>query len=231
MLGALMSTDNSTRNAAEEALNQAKQNPDGLFTALITMLRRNADEQVCLAPQPSDTLLPAAPQQTHLCRSQVRSLSAVLLRKEIMRLLSNDGKGMVLSAALKELLKRELLMCIEAEPSRSIRKKVSDVVGQLGISIMSNEPAGWPELLPFMLQATKSTNVQLHEAALTIFNSLSEFIASHMQAHHSMLLEVFRSSLQPQLPLSVRPACGRHCRWLHRVVGCCTGWLAAAPDG
>lgn len=63
MLGALMSTDNSTRNAAEEALNQAKQSPDGLFTALITMLRRNADEQVCLAPQPSAALPPAAPQQ------------------------------------------------------------------------------------------------------------------------------------------------------------------------
>eukprot|EP00967_Tisochrysis_lutea_P141404 scaffold259758_cov33-Tisochrysis_lutea.AAC.1 len=41
-----MSTDNAVRNAAEEGLNQAKQNPDGLFTALITMLRSNGDDQV-----------------------------------------------------------------------------------------------------------------------------------------------------------------------------------------
>jgi len=123
-----------------------------------------------------------------------------------MRLLGNDGKGMTLSTPVREVLKRELLSCIEGEPSRSIRKKVSDVVGQLGINIMSNDPGGWPELLPFMLAATRSGNVQLHESALTIFNSLSEFIAERMQAHHQMLLEVFRSSLQPQQPLSVRNA-------------------------
>jgi len=46
MLRALMSTDNAMRNQAEEGLNQAKQNPDQLFTALITMLRSNSEEQV-----------------------------------------------------------------------------------------------------------------------------------------------------------------------------------------
>lgn len=182
MIRALMSIEKTVREQAEAALNQAKLNPDSLFTALITMLRSNADEQV-------------------------RSLSAVLLRKEIMRLLSHEGSGaMVLSPATKELLKRELLACIEQEPQRSVRKKVSDVVGQLGINVMSKDPAGWPELLPFMLGATRSGNVQLHEAALTIFNSLSEFIAERMQNHHSMLLEVFRSSLQPTQGLGVRNA-------------------------
>mmetsp|Transcript_45155 Transcript_45155/g.145302 ORF Transcript_45155/g.145302 Transcript_45155/m.145302 type:complete len:478 (-) Transcript_45155:377-1810(-) len=183
MLRALMSTDNAVRNQAEEALAQARQAPDSLFSALIAMLRSNQDEQV-------------------------RSLAAVLLRKEIIRLLaqSADAQGVTVSTQVKALLKSELLACIEQEPQRSIRKKASDVVGQLAINIMSNDPSGWPELFPWMLEGTRSTNVPLHEAALAIFNTLSEFIAEKMAAHHGMLLDVFRSSLQAQQELSVRNA-------------------------
>ncbi|EOD38282.1 hypothetical protein EMIHUDRAFT_122255, partial [Emiliania huxleyi CCMP1516] len=140
MLRALMSTDNAVRNQAEEALAQARQAPDSLFSALIAMLRSNQDEQV-------------------------RSLAAVLLRKEIIRLLaqSADAQGVTVSTQVKALLKSELLACIEQEPQRSIRKKASDVVGQLAINIMSNDPSGWPELFPWMLEGTRSTNVPLHE--------------------------------------------------------------------
>lgn len=162
----------------------------------------------------------------------MRSLAAVLLRKEIIRLLvqSADAQGVTVSTQVKALLKSELLACIEQEPQRSIRKKASDVVGQLAINIMSNDPSGWPELFPWMLEGTRSTNVPLHEvalrparprrtealperrrtlssqAALAIFNTLSEFIAEKMAAHHGMLLDVFRSSLQAQQELSVRNA-------------------------
>ena len=98
----------------------------------------------------------------------MRSLAAVLLRKEIIRLLaqSADAQGVTVSTQVKALLKSELLACIEQEPQRSIRKKASDVVGQLAINIMSNDPSGWPELFPWMLEGTRSTNVPLHEVAL-----------------------------------------------------------------
>jgi len=51
MLRALMSTDNAVRNQAEEALAQARQAPDSLFSALIAMLRSNQDEQVRFVPR------------------------------------------------------------------------------------------------------------------------------------------------------------------------------------
>ena len=52
-----------------------------------------------------------------------------------------------------------------------------------------------------------SNKLQLSsQAALAIFNTLSEFIAEKMAAHHGMLLDVFRSSLQAQQELSVRNA-------------------------
>lgn len=74
-------------------------------------------------------------------------------------------------------LKENLLRCIETEPERAIRKKACDAVGQLGITLLNQDPASWPELLPFMLNATRSGNVHMHEAALVIFNALSDFIA------------------------------------------------------
>ncbi|KAL3902765.1 MAG: hypothetical protein SGPRY_011934 [Prymnesium sp.] len=45
MVVALMSPDNNLRNQAEAAFNQAKANPDQLVTALLTLLRNNADQQ------------------------------------------------------------------------------------------------------------------------------------------------------------------------------------------
>ena len=46
MVKALMSEDNNMRNQAEAMFNQAKSNPDQLVTALVTLLRTNADQQV-----------------------------------------------------------------------------------------------------------------------------------------------------------------------------------------
>ena len=85
----------------------------------------------------------------------MRSLCAVLLRKTVMASATTAGGGSLiksLSAEVAETLKKELLLCIEAEPQRNIRKKVCDAVGQLGINLLNENLNGWPELLPFMLQ-------------------------------------------------------------------------------
>ena len=95
----------------------------------------------------------------------------MLLRKTVMASATTAGGGSLiksLSAEVAETLKKELLLCIEAEPQRNIRKKVCDAVGQLGINLLNENLNGWPELLPFMLQATRSGNVNMHEASLTI---------------------------------------------------------------
>lgn len=80
-------------------------------------------------------------------------------------------------ACRQQELKDNLLKCIQVEPERSIRKKACDAVGQLGITLLNEDQGAWPELLPFMLGATRSGDVNMHEAALIIFNALSDFIA------------------------------------------------------
>ena len=123
---ALMSPDNNMRNQAEEALRQAKQSPETLLPAYVQLLRTNQDPQV-------------------------RSMCAVLLRKAVMQggtTESGEATSSLarLSAQAKQVVKSELLACIEAETERSIRKKVCDAVGQFGVSELSANIASWPEL-------------------------------------------------------------------------------------
>ena len=127
MILALCSPDNTIRNQAEQALNQAKENPEILLTAMTQLLRTNQNPQV-------------------------RSMCALLLRKQAMQPGAADASGQAssslarLSPQARQMVKSELLACIEAETERSIRKKVCDAVGQFGVSELSANIASWPEL-------------------------------------------------------------------------------------
>ena len=159
---ALLSPDNNLRNQAEEALRQAKQSPETLLPAYVQLLRTNQNPQV-------------------------RSMCAVLLRKSVMQAgTSEAGEASSslarLSAQAKQVVKSELLACIVSETERHIRKKICDAVGQLGVNVLTENIADWPELMPFMLEATRSGNPSMHEAALIIFSALSEFIAEKLKA-------------------------------------------------
>ena len=117
--------------------------------------------------------------------TQVRSLCAVLLRKSVMQSASAAGSSLIksLSPPVGDTMKKELLACIQNEPARHIRKKVCDAVGQLGINLLTDDMNSWPELLPFMLQGTRSGDVNMHEAALVIFNALAEFMCERMKPY------------------------------------------------
>lgn len=57
MIMALMSPDNGVRNQAEEALKQAKQNPEALIPAYVQLLRTNPNPQA-RHRQPAASLQP-----------------------------------------------------------------------------------------------------------------------------------------------------------------------------
>ena len=187
VVSALMSQDNAVRSQAEDAFNQLKQQPDVFFSGLIQLARQNANEQI-------------------------RSLSAVLLRRVIGQTQpARDGEpaGVMArtSAPVAQLVKQELLAGVQSEQVRHIRKKLCECVASLGAGLLGG--AGeWPELLPFMLEGTRSGNPALHEASLIIFGALSEFFAETdgMKAHHSTLLSVFTASLRPEQEISIRVA-------------------------
>ena len=217
MIEALMSPDNNVRGQAEAAFNQAKANPDVMVSALAHLLRNNQSEQARARNQTQRCILFFnASMLTLRCCSlaaaaaccQVRSLCAVLLRKTVMQGLQSQENSLIkaLSPPVLDAFKKELLECIKQEPQRNIRKKVCDAVGQLGIKVMSDNMQAWPELFEFMFSATKSGNVNMHEAALSIFNAFSEFMAEKMQSHHQTLFDVFKMSLMQDQAMVVRIA-------------------------
>jgi hypothetical protein len=131
------------------------------------------------------------------------------LRKSVMACATQAQGSLIslLSPAVGQALKSHLLACIQSEPKKHIRKKVCDAVGQLGINLLNaDQQNGWPELLPFMLQGTRSGDANMHEASLTIFNALADFMCEKMVPYHATLLEVFRGSLQTDQPMAVRIA-------------------------
>jgi len=182
MLDGLMSADNNIRGQAEAAFNNSKSNPDMLVTGLLTILSSGEE--------------------------QGRAMCALLLRKTVMASQSQPGASLVksLSPTVAAQLKTVPLECIANEPQRHIRKKVCDAVGQLGIGIMSENLQAWPELFPWMLTATRSGNANMHEAALTIFNSFSDLMAEKMKPMLPTLHEVFTLSLREDQAMIVRIA-------------------------
>lgn len=77
---ALMSPDNTVRGQAEEAFNQAKQNPDALFTTLVTHLRKNSGEQARALPLPPLLVQwPSPPLLTSVCVTICSLLCVALL--------------------------------------------------------------------------------------------------------------------------------------------------------
>lgn len=194
IIEALMSPDNNIRGQAEAEFNKWKSGPPDVFlTCLVTLLK-------------------APPAGTDAAGGeQVRSLCAVLLRKAVMQSSqSQPGQSLIsiLSPAVAEAVKKELLECIQAEPQRNIRKKVCDAVGQLANSLMNTNPQAWPALFPFMLASTTGGNANMHEAALAIFNACAEFIAEN-PAYKPMLgtlHDVFTRSLASDQAMIVRVA-------------------------
>lgn len=166
LLQQLMSASNEQRAHAEELFTQCRQHADPCVGQLVTTLRQSQDVGA-------------------------RSLCAVLLRK----VLTKDEPSLwpQLSEQLKNAVKTELLACVKEEPHRQILRKVCDTISELAAGIV--EAAGWPELLPFMLQCVQSGDARMTESSLLIFAELAHYLTGAMQQYVDPLQSVFATCL------------------------------------
>ena len=157
-LSALLSSNNATRGAAEAALEAAQQsNAAGVASQLCT------------------TLADANGDPTS------RVLCAVLLRRRLPGMLPS------LSEEWRNSVKSKLLEAISSPCDRSLRSKICDTVGRIGVELMSKESglvnqangravqaeAGWPELMGFIMHACQSGEPTAHEAALSVLSHMA----------------------------------------------------------
>ncbi|KAJ9179894.1 hypothetical protein P3X46_008207 [Hevea brasiliensis] len=178
----LMSSSNDQRSAAESLFNICKQaHPESLLLRLAQLVSSSA-------------------------HTEVRAMSAILLRKHLTRLAGNDDSFLYprLSESTRSAIKNILLSSLQRETTKSIIKKINDTVSELAASILPD--GGWPELLPFMFQCVTAQNHNLQESALLIFARLAQFIGETLIPHLSTLHELFLNCLSNSTSAEVRIA-------------------------
>ena len=92
-----------------------------------------------------------------------------------------------LAPAVKAAVKATVLEAAKAEPERGVRKRIGDLVGELGATVLTDETEAWPELLPFLFQLVASGDPSLVASSLHIFAGLFTFVHETMMAqrpHH-----------------------------------------------
>ena len=100
-----------------------------------------------------------------------RSLAAVMIRRVITAEFSEFFPK--LSAEQQASFKSDLLVVLQQEPSRTVRKKLADLVAELARSLIDDEGNNmWPEFLKFLFELASSPNPDMKEAALRIFSSV-----------------------------------------------------------
>ncbi|KAL9255453.1 Importin-5-like protein [Drosera capensis] len=155
-----MSPDNALRSQSESLYTLIKLNhPDSLSLLLTSTL-------------------------TATTSPDLRSMSALLLRKLVMDECVLSGIG----SETKQTLKKGLLEAMLREESRSILKKIGDVVVELaGVEL----PEGtWGELMPFLYNCVVSGGARLKEAGLVVFGQLAGYIGESMVGELGMMREV-----------------------------------------
>ncbi|KAF2288178.1 hypothetical protein GH714_004837 [Hevea brasiliensis] len=178
----LMSSSNDQRSAAESLFN------------------------ICKQAHPESLLLRFAQLVSSSAHTEVRAMSAILLRKHLTRLAANDDSFLYpkLSESTRSAIKNILLSSLQRETTKSIIKKINDTVSELAASILPD--GGWPELLPFMFQCVTAQNHNLQESALLIFARLAQFIGETLIPHLSTLHELFLNCLSNSTSAEVRIA-------------------------
>jgi len=117
----------------------------------------------------------------------VRAAAAVLLRRT-----ATDLWGR-LNEPTKIAVKQRLLAGIRQEPIAANRKKLCDTISVLGAGVVAR--GGWPELLPFLFEISKSPSADERESALYIFAQLTGYISTELEPYLSTLHGMFRTAL------------------------------------
>jgi len=97
-----------------------------------------------------------------------RQLAAVMLR----RLISSEFEDFFpkLPAEQQAQFKGQLLLVLQQEPNKGVRKKLADLVADVGRNLIDNDGKNhWPEFFQSIFEMASSPNVEMKEIALHIF--------------------------------------------------------------
>lgn len=169
-------------------------NPQQLQSLLANMLNPNT-EVVGQATQVLKAFLAkpicVAPMLQQIKEAPVleaRQMAAVLLRQTI------GSHWKKLDDKLKSEIKSTLLQKLVSDEKRPVRNAVANLISAVGKKTV---PKGeWNELLPFLLDCSKSAKVELREVSMLLFRALSENLPKALKPHLKTLQGIFVAALR-----------------------------------
>jgi len=170
LLQALLSTDNDTRSKAEES-----------YEAL------PVEQRVSL-------LLGAIGNQAEI-PEEGRSLGAVMLR----RLFSSEFEEFFakLPEEQKAALKAQIIVSVQQEPSKTVRKKCADLAAEVARNLTDEEGNNlWPEFLRFLFECASSANPEVKEVALHMFASVPGVFGNQEPQYYEVIKNMLAGCLQ-----------------------------------
>lgn len=135
----------------------------------------------------------------------LRATALVLLRRWVNELWDAADDRM------KNGIKAKLVAGIRVDGKKDLRKKLCDTIAAIGSPLIHKTPSQWPELMPMMLEFSKSKVPYERESALYIFSLLTDYVEPGVfQQYLPALKQAFHSGLS-DADISVQIAGLRAC--------------------
>lgn len=78
------------------------------------------------------------------------------------------------------LLQSDLLVVLQQEPSKSVRKKIADLAAELARNLIDEQlNFGWPEYLKFLFDMAQNPNPEMKEVSEAILVTGGVFSSNH----------------------------------------------------
>lgn len=171
MLSAVLAPDNAVRKQQE---------------ALLLALRRDHPNEFVI------TLLKIL----HTCADQsLKVLASVLLRQIFSSLNPNLQTWKLLTAQTQTFVTSSLLQALEKETAWVVAKRIGETISELAILLLAGDtPAGWPELLNYIVNSFNSSPKQL-ASSMHLLGGLCTFFHEDLIKNKETLVKVCTSSL------------------------------------
>ncbi len=132
-----------------------------------------------------------------------RQLAAVMLRRTIAN--EWDDFFPKVAAEQQAQFKADLLVMLQAEQSKNVRKKVADLVAEVARNLVDEDGNNlWPEFLTFLFELANSPAPELKEAALHLFGSVPQVFGNQEAQYLDVIKRMLLTSLTDASSFDVR---------------------------
>ena len=110
-----------------------------------------------------------------------------------------------LTAEQQAQLKSQILISVQNEPSKNVRRKLSDLAAEVARNLTDDDGNNnWPEFLKFLFDCASSANPEVKEVALHMFAAVPGVFGNQEAQYLDVIKQMLAASLTDQTSYDVR---------------------------